>query len=111
MHLAQQRDLGVERARQQLFLFCNVGGATGRPSPTSVLCHGRSSTLNVNASMANYNGAVFDGINISGSGTVVFNPPAGFPNLYCENTNIVSGTLKVGNSGAIPSGRLPAVPF
>ncbi len=89
------------------FWLCTAGGAQPL-SNEPFFVTGPNSTLNVNTSLAQYNDSatVGNGINISGSGTVVFNPPAGFPNLYSDNTNIVSGTLKVGGTGAIPYGVL-----
>jgi fibronectin-binding autotransporter adhesin len=90
------------------FWLCTVGGAQPL-SNMNWFVSGANSTLNVNTSLAQFNvsPAVGDGINISGSGTVVFNPPAGYPNLYADNTNIVSGTLKLGGTGAIPYGVIP----
>ncbi len=82
------------------------GSAGGVQADQPFFTTGANSTLNVNASLAQYNNAISvgDGVNISGSGTVVFAPPAGFPSQYCRNTNIISGTLQVGNTGAIPYG-------
>jgi fibronectin-binding autotransporter adhesin len=85
----------------------NVGGATGSAqNQQPFLTPGANSTLDVNASLSQYNtnATVEDGVNINGSGTVVFNPPAGYPSQYSRNTDIISGTLQVGNTGAIPVG-------
>ncbi len=91
------------------FFLCTAAGLQ-QQSNMPYFATGANSTLYVNASLANYNDGnanYMDGINISGSGTVVFAPPAGFPNIYSRNTNILSGTLQVGSTGAIPFGVLP----
>ncbi len=90
------------------FLIRTKGGQVNPQSNFPYFVSGSNSTLIVNASMSQFNdnNLYLDGINIAGSGTVVFAPPAGYPNIYSDNTSIVSGTLQVGNTGAIPYGTL-----
>ena len=83
-----------------------VGGAVQPQSNQPFFTTGSNSTLYVGASLVQLNTNVLfeNGVNISGSGTVVFAPPAGFPNIYSHNTDIISGTLQVGSTGAPPFG-------
>ncbi len=95
-------------AGNSLALRNAAGGAGAVQADQPFFTSGAGSTLDVVATLVDWNSAstIGDGINISGSGTVVFSPPAGHPNVYGRNTDIISGTLQVGNTGAIPSGSI-----
>ncbi len=85
-----------------------VGGSFPGQLNEPYFTSGANSTLVVNASFAQINDNINfeNGVNVSGSGTVVFSPPLGQPNQYSHNTNIISGILQVANTGSIPSGTL-----